>query len=423
MLTAAAFVGGVAAIELLRVPGSLDTIWAEDGRVFLQQARDVGRLHAFVQPTAGYLNWIPRSVAAVAASFPLRWSAFLLAAISALGVGAFTLFVFRASRAHIPSPWWRLVLSGTLVFLPIAGVEMLDNGVNLQWYALCATFWALLWRPRGFWPRATQTALCLFAAASDPLALLFLPLVAARLFAVRDWREQAPVAAWATGLVVQGITALSTTVPHSTTHAGAGTMLRLAALRVLTPFFLGDHGTQRVFAHGGWPAIDVCAAGFGGMVVAGLVLLARRCFPARVGWLAAVSLAVAVLFFVVPVETRWTPLYVPVGRSVQFLGLGSRYVAVPLIALWSVAIAALAAGWNQRSIRVAGVLAVVLFGGMWVVDFSATGNSRDLGPRWSDALAAARATCIKTGASTVRILTPPPNGLWTVEVSCRDVLG
>ncbi len=422
VIAAVVFVAAAAGIELLRLPGSLDTLWAEDGRIFLQQARDMGRLHAFTQPYAGYLHWIPRSVAAVVASFPLRWAAALFAIVPAIAVGGLALFVFRSSRAHVASPWWRLVLSGTLVFLPVAGVEMLDNGVNLQWYAMCALFWALLWRPRGVWSRVVQTLLCLVATASDPLTLLFAPFVVARLWAVREWRDQWPVAGWTAGLILQGAVAVSTAVPHSTVHAGIGTIFRLLTLRVATPFFLGSAGTQWVFAHGGWLAVALCATVF--VTAVGLVgiLRLRAVLPSRSAWMVMFAVAIAALFFVVPVETRWTPLYLPVGRSVQFLGLGSRYVAVPLVALWSAAVVTVTSIPQRRARLTVAAAALVLLGGMWSFDFLASGTTRNLGPRWSAEIAAARSRCAATPAANVTLLTPPPNGVWTVAVPCTAVL-
>jgi hypothetical protein len=301
---------------------------------------------------------------------------------------------------------------------------MLGNGVNLQWYAMCAMFWALLWRPRGLGPGLLQGAFCLAVALSDPLTLLFLPVVVARLYAVRAWREQAAVAAWAAGLAIQGAVALTTTVPHSTVQPDAATVLKLLALRVLTPFYLGDHGTQIVFAHAGWFAVYAVVAVTLIVVPVAAVILMNRGLLKQIAWFANVAVLTAVLFFVVPLALRWTPLYVPVGRSVQYLDIGSRYVAVPLIALWSLAILSLATWWRAaasgRVAMAAGTL--VLLGGMWAYDFAGRDSSRQLGPRWHDQLAAAQRSCAQSQAVTVSILIPPPNGEWTVTVPCRDLV-
>jgi hypothetical protein len=410
-----------AGAQILRLPGSLDTLWAEDGLVFLQQARTVGRLHAFVQPYAGYLHVIPRMVAAVVASVPPRFAAIAFTSLSAVVVGGLALVIFVAARAHIPSVAWRLVLSGTFILLPVAGVELLDTGVNLQWYAMCALFWALLWRPQGVWPRTIQVILCFATTASDPLTALFLPLAAARVIAVRPVKEQAPVLAWAAGLLAQGVTTLVTSVPHSNDHASLALLGRLFSLRILTPLFLGDHGTQIVFAHGGWLPVYLCTAAALAALTMMVLAVVRGRLSRRLSWFAAAAVLTAVLFFAVPVETRWTPLYLPVGRSAQFLGIGSRYMALPLVALWSLAILVLATHWRMRIVRVAGVVSLGAFLCMWALDFVSTDSARLTGPRWGTSLSEAAVRCRETSTGTIAVVIPPANGLWTVTLPCADL--
>src|SRR5689334_1103410 len=57
----------VTAIQLLRMPGdtSVNTLWAEDGTVFLHEAKQLGRLGAVFHTYNGYVHLVPRLIAAL----------------------------------------------------------------------------------------------------------------------------------------------------------------------------------------------------------------------------------------------------------------------------------------------------------------------------------------------------------------------
>jgi hypothetical protein len=86
VVVAAVVIGTFA--QVIRLPGdaAYNTIWAEDGSVFLNQAINQGVLHAFTIPYAGYLHLVPRVLATVAALLPLQWAAAILGVGSALVV-------------------------------------------------------------------------------------------------------------------------------------------------------------------------------------------------------------------------------------------------------------------------------------------------------------------------------------------------
>jgi hypothetical protein len=195
---------GLGAVLLLeRIPGlpSLDTIYGEDywefGTQALQQPWHV--LSAF----GGYEELVPRVIAQLATYLPLaqesRWDA-VSGAVIAAGCG---LFVFHASAGHIKSIPLRALLGASIVAMPIATMEIADSAVGAPWYLMLATFWALLWRPRTRTGMAIAALVAFAASSSEVVSLLFTPLVAARLIAVRRRREHAVTAGWLAGCLVQ----------------------------------------------------------------------------------------------------------------------------------------------------------------------------------------------------------------------------
>src|SRR5262249_46936705 len=157
-----------------------------------------------LQSYGGYLQLVPRLIGQVAALVPIRDASVALAVGGALVASACGLFAYHASAGQVSSRWLRALLGLSVVLLPVAQLEIADNGVNSIWYLLVALFWAALWRPRTRSGAAVAAVVAFAAAASSSLALLFAPLLAARAIVVpRRLREHAATAGWALGSLLQ----------------------------------------------------------------------------------------------------------------------------------------------------------------------------------------------------------------------------
>src|SRR5450432_1480330 len=121
--------------------GITSRVWAEDGAVFLSTAYRLHYFAAVATPYAGYLQVVPRSLAALASIFPASDAAWVLAASAAAARAAVSLFVFRASSGHLRSTSVRGMLTVAVVVLPVGGYEVLDNIANLHWFLTFAAFW------------------------------------------------------------------------------------------------------------------------------------------------------------------------------------------------------------------------------------------------------------------------------------------
>ncbi len=189
-------------VLLFRIPGlpSWDTIYGEDYWEFFRQALQQP-WHVFLVYN-GYEQLVPRVLAQFAAYFPLPQVTRFLTVSGAVVTAACGLFVFHAS-GHITSAWLRALLGVAVVLLPAAPMEIADSGVNTPWYLLLAIFWALLWRPRTPAGMAVAAFVAFAAASSNSVNALFVPMAAARLYALRRPREHAATAGWAAGCLVQ----------------------------------------------------------------------------------------------------------------------------------------------------------------------------------------------------------------------------
>ncbi|HUC13050.1 MAG TPA: hypothetical protein VMS00_01230, partial [Acidimicrobiales bacterium] len=139
----------IGAAALLRQSGlpATSTIWAEDGRIFYAQALRMSFWQTLVTPHDGYGQLFPRVVVQVARLATAGQAAEIMAIAGAFSLAAIACLVFHMARAHIASPALRSLLAASMVLLPVAGAELLDNVVNVPWWLFFASFWALLWRP------------------------------------------------------------------------------------------------------------------------------------------------------------------------------------------------------------------------------------------------------------------------------------
>ena len=118
LVTAAAF------LPLLRQTGvpSWQTVWAEDGAVFTQQASLDGALAALFRAYAGY-HAVPRLLGAVASAVPASYLA-LYFATAATTVGALLAwFTWNATRGWVDSPAVRVAVASMVVLMPVLGPE------------------------------------------------------------------------------------------------------------------------------------------------------------------------------------------------------------------------------------------------------------------------------------------------------------
>ncbi|WP_020523192.1 hypothetical protein [Catelliglobosispora koreensis] len=198
-----------AGVSLLRQTGAgaLDTVYAEDGAVFLAASYNSPEAGNFFSPYAGYLHLGPRLITALVSLFPVAWAAWALAVSAAVVTGLLSVLVFFASSrlASLPA---RLLVSAVVVFVPVGQDELPNSIANLHWPALYALFWVLVWKPRSRWASVVAAGSVLLIAMSDLLVLVFVPLALWLWWRRRNGQSLSVLLALGTGLVAQALTVL-----------------------------------------------------------------------------------------------------------------------------------------------------------------------------------------------------------------------
>jgi hypothetical protein len=338
-----------------------DSVYAEDYTIFLPGA--LAHPWHLLQGYTGYLQLVPRLIAQLVALLPIRDAGAGFAVISALVTAACGLFTYHASAGHLGSRWLRALLGLSVVLLPVAQLEIADNGANTPYYLLAALFWAALWRPRsraGWWAAALVGCA---AASSNPLALVFAPLLAARAVVLpRRLREHGVTAGWAAGSALQLLVML--TSHQSRTTAAPGNAVAYYAHEVILPA-LGWHLSWGLRTAFGVPGATLIVGAFLTVVLgAAVATQTRQC---RVFVLTAVATG---LVYTAVAATQ----SVVAGQQVTLAReTGARYSAVPILLLDAamiVAADACARRWrpSPRAVAAMTALVAVLAAG-WITDY------------------------------------------------------
>jgi len=381
-----AAVAGLTVARLLSAGPGLDRVWAEDGFVFLWDARRHG-LASLVYSYAGYAHTLPRALGWVGAQLPLAYFAAYAVLSTAVIAGVLAAVVHTVARRVIGSSCWAL--------LPALGVGLtpafrgsVGSLANLQWLLLLAALWCLLDPVLPGRRRWLPCLVALVAAATTPLTALLLPvaLLTHRRFVLRSPAVLGLLGGLAFQAAVITVGAHSADNPASR-HVGFSASLSDALLTAVAgpntaPWQLGRFGT-----------LDHST--LLGVVFAGALLLSLQ--AARVRRTVAVAVAV-------------TGLLLYAATSVLSGAPTTRYSACA--AMFLVSALALVGPELPTLLRRVGLLALLV---NIVLGFPAS-DFRLSGPSWHDEVADYEQSCASTGRGTPLQLSPA--GWGVVDLRC-----
>jgi hypothetical protein len=339
------------------------SVWAEDPGIYLPWA--LAHPGHVLQSYGGYLQLLPRLVGQLAALVPIRQASVAFAVSGAVVASASGLFAYHASEGQVSSRWMRVLIGLSVLLLPVAQLEIADNGVNTIWYLLVALFWAALWRPRTRAGAAAAAVVAFAAAASTSLGFVFAPLFAARALVLpRRLREHVVTVGWALGCLLQLVVILTSHLSRLRPHNPFNAVLYYAH-EVLLPA-LGWHISWHLRHLLG---LNGATALVGGLIV---VVLAAAVItqPGRCRVFILTATATGLVFTAVTSALAWGG---PVQRVTVRVEHGARYSTLPILLLDAALIVAAdsyARRWwpRPKAIAAVTVLVAVLAAG-WATDF------------------------------------------------------
>lgn len=415
-------------------PVPRNTVWAEDGGVFLRERIAMGPVDTLLHPYAGYVHLLPRLIVDLGYALPPERYAQVVALAACSVVGGVCALVFVLSR-DVVRPWpLRLVLAAVPVVLPLAPYEISGNAANLHWFLLVLVPWVFAWRARSWWAAGALAVVAGAAVLTEPLTALFAPLL------LLAWTPRArapgPAGRWTAlpvtlvvvvALAVQGVTTLTSPRAHATGSPAARDVLAGYLLRPVAGAWDPDLGAvlTAVVEHG--LAVVVVPAALLLVVLVAAVVVG----PARTRWMVT-ALAVG------SVAVWWVALLANGGDGIHWSAPVAAMAAVPpqryaaaagllLVSAAVVAAATLvdARSWSRAAGRTGGpgrlvgalagwcvVTAVVASA---VLHVAPTDTRRSGGPVWAGQLPAAVAACDADPTLEVARVKSNP---WSSPVSC-----
>ena len=398
------------ALSLFRLPATAqDTLWAEDGGIFLNGALRDRSLSQIFAPYQGYLHVIPRFAAWIAVTFlPPGSYALAFTALSCLAIGVVSALVWHCSSALSSNPIIRLAWAAIPVLVASGPQETLGNFANLHWYLLCLVPWLLIKRSETVRENVMLTAAALVSSLTEIQTSLFIPLF---LFRFKDRAFWPPRLALLLGVACQIGTTLA--FPRS-----ASTGPSVNWWSVIEGWFLNSssaivYGTSQqiilAVTRFGWVPIALAAVPFLAALVVTLVRGSRMqklmtcvfLLASLAVWSAAQAMNFQSYFDYARFNAaQWQGFFLSrytVAPSMFLLDL-VPLVAVVITRLSGVAVAA-----------VLGAFAVVL-----AIYFFPPTVGREHGPIWSAGIQTARSECRNTPAASTEGVPIAPTG-WTYD--------
>ena len=412
-------------LTLLRVPVEhIDTIWAEDGNLFLQGHINDSAWSLIFKDYAGYQHLIPRLVTALLVTFvPLEGMGIAIFIACAILTSAIAAAVFWLSRDLVPWMPARLGLAGVTVLLPLAAVEVIGNLADFHTYCLWLMPWLLLYRPRTLGSGVGWGVVAFLCAMTEIQSLVFLPLLL--LMVPRKHRFAWPIGAgFVLGIAGQLITTLL--IPRQS-HAGWQGIPSLVLgylYNTVLPMVNPDPAWQSALLLASGPLVPALA--LIPFIVAGIVVLVWGTGMQRVLVITLVLASGAVFAAGTIVDGGQYFRYADHANTSYFEGmLIVRYGVASglfLAAVIPVAAAVLVRLGSARGVRwprVVAWIAVVALLLQFAVANTQTYSARASGVTWSGNVREAREACENYPDETIVGIENAPVRL--VTISCGDL--
>ncbi len=416
LLVALATAVVAAVVAWLRLPPvARQTMWAEDGAVFVPVASASSVTTSAFEPYGGYVHLLPRLLAeAVVSTLPPEAWAVGVSVLSCGVAGLVAAGVLLCARPLVPQLPARLALAAVTVLAPLLPIEVLGNLANVHWLLLWLMPWLLIADARGPVHRWGLGVVTFVVTASEVQAAVFAPLLLWR----RHGRGVLPrMVGLLAGTALQLHAVLTTSRPtNSGEVATARGVVHGWVVNAVLPWFLGT-GPMLDRATGvAGTVVALLALGLGAACVVLVVRHGSR--PAAVA--AVLAPAAGLLLWATAVVLNTPPLLE--GGTFDLLRYG--YLA-SLLAVVPVVLAVTAVPWT-RTWRVATALLLVplvsgTLAGMLPPLQREPSTERADGPLWAPQVRPAVRACLDEAPPPTVVLRSAPGG-WGGNVTCEALI-
>lgn len=420
---------GSATAAWLRIPPlARDTLWAEDGRTFLQAALNQGPFLSLFDPYAGYLHTIPRIISSLIVQFvAVPQYAYAMTAATCIVAGFAAGVVYLCSQSVVPWVPARVLLAAVTVLAPLEPREVLGNAANLHSIMFWMLLWMLFYRPKSRHGSLALGIIALLAALTEIQSMFLLPLL---LVGLRDRRRWPLRAGFVLGVSIQLAVTLLWPRGWSTNPAvGLPSILYGFLINSVAPLWLPQSSIGPALVAGG-PLLTMVLAL---PVVAAAIFGVRRGTTVQRVAISALAAAAMVVYAASVLDNPNAFYdYASFTRAeLQSVWL-ARYGVVPSMMLIALVVVALSTGLSTGvrprpakplssgpavrfppGWRVATLAAVAL---LLLVQFVPQSTRRSGGPAWQPQIDSVADTCQGSRDSLVEQLNETIG--WKVSIRC-----
>lgn len=234
-------------------------LWAEDGRVWLAQAHNIG-LKTLLQPQDGYLQTFPRVVGLLANVISLRFAPRIFSYVSIV-VYAFAIGFVLLPRFStvLPKRWMRIVFFFLLLVLPNTA-ETRGNITNTQWYLALLTVWIVLAQtPRITIGKIFDYMCVAVSSLTGPFVIFYFPLACMQWWYNKNKIRATYVAITLIGALLQVTLLLTHLRVHGALGASITLLWAIIVKQIIFGLVFGANGYTWIVTHVPYPLV---ATGF-----------------------------------------------------------------------------------------------------------------------------------------------------------------
>jgi hypothetical protein len=353
------FVVAVAIIVLRRPDAFLNPqFWAEDGKIFYQDAYNRGILTALFLPYAGYLDGFGRLIASFSQLFPLSWAP-LLFNLSVVLIRLLTVGLIVSPRFFGLVPDLRVRLFLSFLFLALPNSWEANAGLATIKFHLAFLAFLVLSAKCSDKPLDLIFAggIILMSGLSGPSCILLTPIATLVWLIRRDKRSLVLFVLVGVCAIIQGmIFMISSARPQRILGATPELFVKILSTQIFLGALIGQKGLALIYNTG---LYDVLAIVF---AIAGLAALINASLKAplelRLFILYAFLLFGAALYSPLVNKTmpQWPLLLIP--------GVGGRYWFTPMLAFVGVLVWSLRGSASRVSKTLAASALIIMLAGI-----------------------------------------------------------
>jgi hypothetical protein len=407
-------------VWFLKIPSAYETIYAEDGFVYLSDALNKPIMNGIANTYSGYAGTIGRIGGLFAALFPLKYASIALVFFASLIISLIVLVTYVNTQELLRSKVVRLGLSAAIIFLPIASSESSATVCNLYNFLFFGAFVVMISMKDSRKPGILGFSILLLGALSNPLTVFLLAITLFRYMILKFQNSAFKIAkvewALALGLLAHTLivildTTRETRIPFETSSLDKVGYLFLD--RVIGTSLVPGWGL--VSGTAGSPGFENSFWLFESLPVR--LVIASILYMLFLGY--------SIWFVKTRQETQTRTEFIPafVLWHVYIFITGFYYNVEPRYSIFSSLLFLWLLGYlvsnSKLKVEIGKVLPILFFSVVILSSaISQPSQLRISGPVWADELAKAKLICREGGRQSAEIRILPMNSVRLVLVDC-----